>query len=262
MAVASMMAQPSAPPVQLSPDTGAMKLHASAVTMAFGGVKALDGVDFWVPAGGAVGLLGQNGSGKTTLLNVITGQLHPQHGAVMFNGRPMLGLPPNAFAAAGIARVFQSVQIFPRLTVRENLAIAEIATPARTADSRPGIAGVLERMRLAPFANEWARDISYGHQRLLEIAMALAAGAELILLDEPTAGLAPALVETVIACLRELNAAGTSLVLIEHETEVVFRVCQVVWVLHEGRVLARGTPAEIRGNTQVLDLYLGAPKPC
>ena len=250
--------QPSAPSVQPLSDPGAMKLRASDIVMAFGGVKALDGVDFWVPEGGAVGLLGQNGSGKTTLLNVITGQLHPQQGAVSFNGQAMLKLSPSAFAEAGIARVFQSVQIFPRLTVLENLAVAQIATAERISVSRPTVESVMERMRLSPLANEWARDISYGQQRLLEFAMALAAGAQLILLDEPTAGLAPALVETVINCLRELNAAGTSLVLIEHETEVVFRVCQVVWVLDEGRVIARGTPAEIRNNSQVLDLYLGA----
>jgi ABC-type branched-subunit amino acid transport system ATPase component len=239
-----------------------MRLEASGIVMAFGGVVALDGVDFSVPEGGAVGLLGQNGSGKTTLLNVITGQLRPQKGGITCNGRPMLGLPPNAFARAGIARVFQSVQVFPRLTVLENILVAQIAAGTQARSSAAAARDTLKRLRLTEFAEEFARDVSYGHQRLLEIAMALAAGAQLILLDEPTAGLAPALVETVIDCLRELNASGTSLVLIEHETEVVFRVCQVVWVLNEGRVLARGTPAEIRGNPQVLDLYLGAPQPC
>lgn len=244
------------------PDAGAVKLLASDVVMAFGGVVALDQVDFWVPHGGAVGLLGQNGSGKTTLLNVITGQVRPQRGNIAFNGRNLLGMPPHAFAGAGIARVFQSVQVFPRLTVRENIDVAQIATSAPGGSARPPAAEVLERVRLREFENEMARDISYGHQRLLEIAMAVAAGAQLILLDEPTAGLSPALVETVIDCLRDLNAAGTSLVLIEHETEVVFRVCQVVWVLNEGRVIACGTPTEIRHDQQVLDLYLGASQAC
>lgn len=237
-------------------------LAASGIVMNFGGVKALDGVDFFVPRASAVGLLGQNGSGKTTLLNVITGHLRPQNGTVMFNGRPMLGLPPNKFAHAGIARVFQSVQVFPRLSVLENLHTAVFANSSAVVTNRPKMQDVLDRMRLAEFAHELARDISYGHQRLLEIAMAVAAGAELILLDEPTAGLSPALVETVIECLKDLTAGGTSLVLIEHETEVVFRVCQTVWVLNEGRVLASGTPAEIRSNQQVLELYLGAPQPC
>jgi len=244
------------------PDASTVKLLASGIVMAFGGVMALDQVDFWVPRGSAVGLLGQNGSGKTTLLNVITGQLLPQAGSIVLNGHPMLGLPSYAFASAGIARVFQSVQIFPRLTVRENVEAAQIVTAASNERAKLSILEVLERVHLQEFSNELARDISYGHQRLLEIAMAVAAGAQLILLDEPTAGMSPALVEAVIHCLRELNAAGTSLVLIEHETEVVFRVCETVWVLNEGRVIARGTPAEIRKDQQVLDLYLGASQPC
>jgi ABC-type branched-subunit amino acid transport system ATPase component len=252
----------AASPIESPPDAAAVKLLASNIMMAFGGVVALDNVSFWVPHGGAIGLLGQNGSGKTTLLNVITGQLQPQSGSIVYNDQPMLGLPPNEFANAGIARVFQSVQIFPRLTVLENIHIARIANGARHPMARSEALAVLERVRLDEFADEAARDISYGHQRLLEIAMALAAGAELILLDEPTAGLGPSLVEMVIACLRELNAAGTSLVLIEHETEVVFRVCDVVWVLNEGRVIARGAPEEIRADQQVRDLYLGAPLPC
>lgn len=239
-----------------------MKLLASGVVMAFGGVVALDQVDFWVPHGSAVGLLGQNGSGKTTLLNVITGQLRPQSGSIVLNGQPMLGLPPYAFARAGIARVFQSVQIFPRLTVRENVDVAQIVAAAPNRPAKLSVLEALERVRLHDFDNELARDISYGHQRLLEIAMAVAADAQLILLDEPTAGMSPALVETVIDCLHELSAAGTSLVLIEHETEVVFRVCKTVWVLNEGRVIARGSPAEIRKDQQVLDLYLGASQSC
>jgi branched-chain amino acid transport system ATP-binding protein len=235
-------------------------LEASGIVMAFGGVLALDGVDFRVPAGAAVGLLGQNGSGKTTLLNVITGHLRPQKGAVAFKDEAMLGRAPNAFARAGIARVFQSVQVFPRLTVLENVRVAQLAAGRQDASSAEAARDALRRVRLAQAGAELARDISYGHQRLLEIAMALAAGARLILLDEPTAGLGPALVETVVACLREINQRGTSLVLIEHETEVVFRVCQEVYVLSEGKLLARGTPAQIRANRQVLDLYLGAPQ--
>jgi ABC-type branched-subunit amino acid transport system ATPase component len=244
------------------PDAGAVKLLASGIVMAFGGVLALDHVDFWVPNGGAVGLLGQNGSGKTTLLNVITGQLRPQNGSVSLNGRAMLGLPTEAFASGGIARVFQSVQIFPRLTVRENVEVAQIAADTPSGSTKPAVRDVLTLVRLLEFENDLARDISYGHQRLLEIAMAIGAGAQLILLDEPTAGLSPVLVETVIGCLRELNASGTSLVLIEHETEVVFRVCETIWVLNEGRVIARGTPTEIRQDQQVLDLYLGASQAC
>jgi ABC-type branched-subunit amino acid transport system ATPase component len=243
-----------------TPEANAVKLLASDIVMKFGGVVALDGLDFWVPDGGAVGLLGQNGSGKTTLLNVITGQLSPQQGTIVLDGRSMTGAAPDVFASAGIARVFQSVQVFPRMSVLDNLLVSQIATAGSRAPSVDAAMAVLKRTRLAAQAQALARDISYGHQRLLEIAMALAAGAEIILLDEPTAGLAPALVETVIECLRELKETGTSMVLIEHETEVVFRLCEIVWVLNEGRVIASGTPNEIRNDPMVLDLYLGAPR--
>jgi ABC-type branched-subunit amino acid transport system ATPase component len=244
-------------PRLLTPNASSVKLLASNITMKFGGVVALDGVDFWVPLGGAVGLLGQNGSGKTTLLNVITGLLAPQEGSIMLDNTSMLGAAPNQFAAAGIARVFQSVQIFPKLSVLDNIAVARIGAGSR-AERAANLSNLLERMGLAEHRHEFARDISYGHQRLLEIAMALAAGAKIILLDEPTAGLGPTLVESVITCLAELKNSGTCMVLIEHETEVVFRLCDIVWVLNEGRVLASGSPHEIRNDKMVLDLYLGA----
>jgi ABC-type branched-subunit amino acid transport system ATPase component len=246
--------------VQLTPpDPASMLLVARDVVMAFGGVRALDGMSFWVPHAGAVGLLGQNGSGKTTLLNVITGQLMPQSGTVHFAGKEMAGSRLDAYAKAGIARVFQSVQVFPRLTVLENLMVAQLGSDEANA-SVEFARSVLKRMRLEHLENELTRDISYGHQRLLEIAMALAARAKLILFDEPTAGLGVDLAEHVVLCMQELHKAGTAIVVIEHETSVVFRTCDVVWVLNEGRVIARGTPDEIRGDRQVLDLYLGTSK--
>jgi branched-chain amino acid transport system ATP-binding protein len=241
------------------PDPASMQLVARDVVMAFGGVRALDGLSFWVPPASAVGLLGQNGSGKTTLLNVITGQLMPQSGTVHFEGKMMLGAKPDAYAKAGIARVFQSVQVFPRLTVLENLMVAQLGNE-EAAPSIEFAKHVLSRMRLEDIANDLTRDVSYGHQRLLEIAMALAARAKLILFDEPTAGLGASLAEHVVLCMQELHKAGTSIVVIEHETSVVFRTCDIIWVLNEGRVIARGTPDEIRVDRQVLDLYLGAPK--
>lgn len=232
------------------------QLVARDILMQFGGVRALDRVSFWVPAGGAVGLLGQNGSGKTTLLNVITGQLRPQSGSVHFAGRSMIGLRSDAYAKAGIARVFQSVQVFPSLSVSENLMIAQIGSGKRDATAEFG-QSVLARVGLAELAAVAARDLSYGHQRLLEIAMALSARAKLILFDEPTAGLSSDVADHVVTCLREFRAAGTAMIVIEHETNVVFQTCDVVWVLNEGRFIARGTPDEIKTNASVLDLYLG-----
>src|SRR6187551_378109 len=135
------------------PDPASMQLVARDVVMAFGGIRALDGLSFWVPPASAVGLLGQNGSGKTTLLNVITGQLNPQSGTVHFEGKMMLGSRPDAFAKAGIARVFQSVQVFPRLTVLENLMVAQLGHE----DVAPSIdfaRSILSRMRLEEIENE------------------------------------------------------------------------------------------------------------
>lgn len=236
-----------------------MLLFAQDVVMAFGGVRALDHVNFWVPPGGAVGLLGQNGSGKTTLLNVITGQLLPQNGSVYFDGTDMLGSKPDAYAKVGISRVFQSVQVFPRMTVFENLMVAQLGS-GNSDTSAEFTRSILKRVDLEDHADVLTRDLSYGHQRLLEIAMALAARAKLILFDEPTAGLGNDLAGQVIACLRELNASGTAIIVIEHETNVVFQTCNTVWVLNEGQVIARGTPDEIRNDRQVLELYLGKPK--
>jgi ABC-type branched-subunit amino acid transport system ATPase component len=243
-------------PEMEAPRPETTQLVVSDVLMAFGGVRALDRVNFWVPAGGAVGLLGQNGSGKTTLLNVITGQLRPEAGSVHFDGRSMIGLRPDAYAKAGISRVFQSVQVFPSLTVGENLSVARLGSgaPRMSGTSNDG---VLERVGLADFATVVARDLSYGHQRLLEIAMALAARAKLVLFDEPTAGLSSDVADRVIACLRDLRASGTAMIVIEHETDVVFQTCEVVWVLNEGRFIARGTPDEIKADPMVLELYLG-----
>ncbi len=241
------------------PQASEMLLFAQDVVMAFGGIRALDHVSFWVPPGGAVGLLGQNGSGKTTLLNVITGQLLPQSGSVHFDGREMLGSKPDVYAKVGISRVFQSVQVFPRMTVFENLMVAQLGS-GNSDTSIEFTHSILKRVGLEDFADVMTRDLSYGHQRLLEIAMALAARAKLILFDEPTAGLGNDLAGRVIACLRELNASGTAIIVIEHETNVVFQTCDVVWVLNEGQVIARGTPDEIRNDRQVLELYLGKPK--
>ena len=243
-------------------DNETMKLKAQGLALSFGGVRALDGVDFWVPPGGAVGLLGQNGSGKTTLLNVLTGQLMPQAGSVLFDGAEMIGRKPEAFAKAGIGRVFQSVQIFPRLSVVENLLASQIGGCGRRGADAEAARQILDRVGLGGMAGLPARDISYGHQRLLEIGMVLAARTQLILLDEPTAGLSPAMVERMMEVLRLVNAAGVALVIIEHETDVVFGLCDTVWVMNEGRIIARGSPEAIRRDPQVLALYLGEALPC
>ena len=243
-------------------DVRSSKLFVANLTMSFGGVRALDDLGFWVPDGGAVGLLGPNGSGKTTLLNVVTGQLRPQSGSIVFNGREMVGRLPEDFARAGICRVFQSVQVFPRLTLVENMLVAQLGTLGSKQGSDTVARDLLDRVGLTDRDGHLASELSYGQQRLLEIAMALAARAQVILLDEPTAGLSPVLVERIIDVLKDLNRSGTSIVLTEHETDVVFEICDTIWVMNEGHVLARGTSDEIRRDPHVLELYLGTPLSC
>lgn len=231
-------------------------LEAAELRVSFGGVKALDGMDFEVRRGEAVGLLGQNGSGKTTLINVLTGLLIPQSGSVAFCKQNMLGRRPEEYSRAGVGRVFQSVQVFPRLTLAENLTLMQVGAHGASEVDEDTIELILDRIGLAVYANEWAQELSYGEQRLLEIGMALAAGWQLIFLDEPTAGLNPMMVERVSKLLAEVNESGVALVIIEHQTDVVFDLCGQVWVMDQGRLLAKGTPEEIQHNEQVLESYL------
>lgn len=233
-----------------------MLLQAQNLRMAFGGVQALDGMDFDVAEGAAVGLLGQNGSGKTTLVNVLTGQLRPQVGIVKFKGQDMIGRNPEEYSKAGIGRVFQSVQVFPRLTLLENLAAVQVGQRGSRGYDETAARHVLQRVGLAAYEGEWAQDISYGEQRLLEIGMALAAGWELIFLDEPTAGLNPVMVERVVELLRDVRRSGVSLVVIEHQTDVVFTLCELVWVMEQGQLLAKGAPHEVQADERVLESYL------
>lgn len=231
-------------------------LNAVDLHVSFGGVKALDGMSFDIRQGEAVGLLGQNGSGKTTLVNVLTGLLVPQAGSVSFCERDMVGRRPEEYSRAGAGRVFQSVQVFPRLTLAENLMLMQVGARGMSGADENAIGHILDRIGLAVYANEWAQDISYGEQRLLEIGMALAAGWKLIFLDEPTAGLNPIMVDRVSSLLREINQSGVALVIIEHQTDVVFGLCGLVWVMDQGRLLAKGTPEDIQRNEQVLESYL------
>ena len=233
-----------------------MLLEARDLRMAFGGVQALGGMSFEVAQGAAVGLLGQNGSGKTTLVNVLTGQLRPQAGTVRFRGADMIGRSPEEFSKSGIGRVFQSVQVFPRLTLLENLAAVQVGQLGHRGHNEESARQILVRIGLSTYENEWAQDISYGEQRLLEIGMALAAGWDLIFLDEPTAGLNPMMVDRVVELLREVNRSGVSLVIIEHQTDVVFGLCEFVWVMDQGELLAKGSPHEIQADERVLESYL------
>jgi ABC-2 type transport system ATP-binding protein len=221
------------------------------------GTLALEDLTVDVPRG-SVGLVGANGAGKTTLLRLALGQLRPTAGRIEVGGRTVADDPVGVRAHLGFMPEHDCLP--PDQTAADVVAsLGELSgLPPRAARQRAS--EVLDLVGLDEARFRSIGEFSTGMRQRTKLAQAIVGDPELILLDEPTAGLAPSLVETVVACLKEINERGTSLVLIEHETEVVFRVCRDVYVLSEGKQLARGTPAEIRSNTQVLDLYLGAPK--
>jgi branched-chain amino acid transport system ATP-binding protein len=239
----------------------------------FGGVAAVNGVSFALEAGRIYGLIGPNGSGKTTLFNSILGQIKPTTGHVEFCGEDITGMSPLQLSRRGVGRTFQTLQVFGKMTVRDNLIVA--AQEHRgTMFSRmfaPGDSGLgakadalIDQFRIGHVAHLKAGTLSYGQQKLVDIAMAFMSEPDLVLLDEPCAGVNPSLVGGISSLLKQLNrdrgtaAKTSSFVVIEHNMDFVMDLCHRVMVMVEGRVMAIGTPAEIRGNKQVLDAYLGA----
>jgi ABC-type branched-subunit amino acid transport system ATPase component len=248
-------------------------LSVERLERAFGGVRAVDGASFDVRAGEIHGLIGPNGAGKTTAINVVSGLLRPTGGAVRLAGREIHGLPPNRIAALGVARTFQQIRLFPDLSARDNVLVGEhlvrkaslaarlLALPAsraeeRSARSRAG--ALLERIGLSGRADERARNLSYGEQRRVEIARALAAEPRLLLLDEPTAGMNPVEVQAVAALIRSVAAEGRSVLLIEHNVKLVMDVCDRITVLDFGKVIAEGPPAAVARDPAVIAAYLGS----
>jgi branched-chain amino acid transport system ATP-binding protein len=225
------------------------------LTLHFGGLRAVDGVDFMLNAGEIHALIGPNGAGKTTFVSLLSGRRRPQTGAILMDGEDITRLPAHQRVRKGIAYTFQITSIFPRLTVFDNVALAvqshgaaELATKTRAALGRVGLQGLEEQE---------AQTLSYGHQRLLELAMGLALNPKLLILDEPTQGLAASEIEGFKALVRSL-LPQTTVLLIEHNMEVVMDLATRITVLTFGRVLASGTPAEIRANASVQEAYLGA----
>ena len=242
-------------------------LDVRDVAKSFGGVHAVRGVSFEVHEGEILGLIGPNGSGKSTLFNCILGQLSPSRGEVELDGRIVTGLRPSRLNRLGVSRTFQLLQVFPQLTVRENLILAgqehRGSMWSRLVGRRDaGLGGAADRMieffRLSALAQENAGSLSYGQQKLLDVAMAFMAGPRLVLLDEPAGGVNPTMLAGLRERLREINAAKrATFVVIEHNMEFVMALCTRVLVLAEGRIIAEGTPAEIRANPAVIEAYLG-----
>jgi len=230
-------------------------LTAQGLSKQFGGLSAVENVDFDLPRGEVRALIGPNGAGKTTLVGMICGRIVPSAGRVIFDGRDITGLPAHKRIMAGMAYTFQITSVFTGLDVRENVALAA-RRHMHPRETGPAVEAALARVGLADRIDQEAGDLSYGHQRLLEIAMGLVQSPRLLILDEPTQGLSDAEIAGFKALVREL-AGDTTILLIEHNMSVVMELADRVTVLNFGEVLAHGTPDEIHHNADVQAAYLG-----
>ena len=245
------------------------------VGISFGGLKAVSGFSLKLPKQALYGLIGPNGAGKTTIFNLMTGVYHPDHGSMTLEGKSLIGSPPHVIAQAGIARTFQNIRLFGELSVLDNVRLGSqlrhplgvYRTVLRSVGFRRCEARVrhfaerlLELFDLSEFADEPARSLSYGHQRRLEMARALATTPKVLLLDEPAAGMNPqekqALAETIRRLPKEFDV---SVLLIDHDMGLVMGVCDQITVVDHGVVIAHGTPDKIQNDQRVIAAYLGEP---
>ncbi|MDE7241810.1 ABC transporter ATP-binding protein [Desulfovibrio sp.] len=248
-------------------------LELTDVTKVFGGLVAVNDLSFSVDEGSVVGLIGPNGAGKTTVFNCITGNYAPERGGIRFAGRDITGLAPHRIVELGIARTFQSIRLFGRLPVVENVLAGRhcrmkaglfacmLHTPGQRREEREAVARSLEELAfvgLTGQAEAMAQALSYGNQRLLEIARALASDPRLLILDEPAGGMNDQETAALVELIRAIRARGITILLIEHDMRLVMQVCEKLVVLEHGTLIAEGEPAALRENPAVIEAYLGA----
>ncbi|ARN20515.1 ABC transporter ATP-binding protein [Piscinibacter gummiphilus] len=242
-------------------------LKVTGLKKAYGAIQAVGGVSFEVMPGEIFGVIGPNGSGKTTMFNSVLGQITPNEGSIELNGQNITGLSPLELNRRGVGRTFQTLQVFGKMSVRDNLLVAaqEHQGSMFSRMFAPGDSGLgakadalIDQFRIRHVAHKKAGELSYGQQKLVDIAMAFMSEPALVLLDEPCAGVNPSLVGGISTLLKELNQSRSgSFIVIEHNMDFVMDLCHRIMVMVEGKVMAIGTPAEIRANKQVLDAYLG-----
>ena len=247
-------------------------LEVSGVSKRFGGLQALDKCSFTIERGKTTCLVGPNGAGKTTIFNVITGFLRPDEGTIRFNGKTLDGLAPREIIRGGIARTSQNLRLFTEMTALDNVIvylrsevavgpIAALARPFHTAAElkrkKAEVMTILEDVGLAHKANDFVQNLSFGQQKLLCIARALATGADLLLLDEPTSGLSQSALTGMVDMVHKLRDQGRTLLVVEHNTKIVQRIADEILFLHQGRLITQGSPDKIVTDPKLAEIYFG-----